>query len=523
MNPSHIADPPFFFLYSTEEGSGIHFETICDFMSFTANCRGAVVSVLIVIRNVFIAFGGFYLFTKLTQASPIRYAYIKYLFCSAFLSAAVYAARFYSLPLSTMIMMSVFAILAETMFRKGINLSVVASVIACGISYGVFTVGVFLSLPVNFIIYFHYSDQSWLDPVAAIIAGVLQILLLLIVFNIPRLRSAAPILMQKGNSDVGVYISVSVFIMAILIGTQETPTLLYVAPVSFLFLAGPLFYSWWRRRITQTYIGRAKEREISELQQTLRDKDAEITYLKRHIDSLAVIIHKDNKIVPAMERALQEYLSYETPEQRRQGGQALLEHLGIMTKERAGIIERYEGQHRPPPFTGDPAIDGVLRLMEERAGAAAIDFDVQVTGAFSRFAERGTPGADLLVLLADLIENALNAVDGCETKCVSVHIDSSGPHGTLAIHDSGVPFDDEVLAGFGAKRMTTRADKGGSGIGLETAHEILQKYQASFLVEEVLDPFTKSVSVCFDHLGRVPRPEPPREGSTAFPEMIPLP
>ena len=56
---------------------------------------------------------------------------------------------------------------------------------------------------------------------------------------------------------------------------------------------------------------------------------------------------------------------------------------------------------------------------------------------------------------------------------------------------------------LGLTRHTTHADNGGSGIGLVTTYESLQKYGASFMIEEY-EPdsglFTKKISVTFNNL-----------------------
>ncbi|MGN1085093.1 MAG: hypothetical protein ACI4QX_08815, partial [Lachnospiraceae bacterium] len=67
--------------------------------------------------------------------------------------------------------------------------------------------------------------------------------------------------------------------------------------------------------------------------------------------------------------------------------------------------------------------------------------------------------------------------------------------------DSGANFDARVIENLGKKRCTTHKNEGGSGIGLMTTLEILEKKKGSFELEEFRENclFTKRVSVVLDH------------------------
>ena len=70
----------------------------------------------------------------------------------------------------------------------------------------------------------------------------------------------------------------------------------------------PQVYCWWRFRITRDYREKLRQAELKALQNELIEKDNRIRELEENNDSLAKIIHKDNKLIPAMELAVCEYL-----------------------------------------------------------------------------------------------------------------------------------------------------------------------------------------------------------------------
>ena len=72
----------------------------------------------------------------------------------------------------------------------------------------------------------------------------------------------------------------------------------------------------------------------------------------------------------------------------------------------------------------------------------------------------------------------------------------------LSIFDTGVDFEIETLLKLGLERVTTGADRGGSGIGFMTTFETLDKTKASLIITEYpIDNnrhYTKCVTIRFD-------------------------
>ena len=179
----------------------------------------------------------------------------------------------------------------------------------------------------------------------------------------------------------------------------------------------------------------------------------------------------------------------------------MMQQLADISKERKGIITGYEQGSKKFASTESILLDATLSYMQKKANSLGISFDFTITSpvTFEKLTE-----SDFNTITADLIENAFHAVEGQKRKAVLVQMGSLPSGYVLAVFDSGAYFDTAVLKNFGRKRLTTRSSSGGSGIGLMTLHEIIQKSNASFCIEEFLhiSNYTKKVSICFDRKGQ---------------------
>jgi signal transduction histidine kinase len=358
------------------------------------------------------------------------------------------------------------------------------------------------------VIAFYETRNLYLFDILAFIAiGLLEFLLTTIPFKTRRLKNGMPSIIKYGTSDIGTYLNISVLLAFSTFSISQDDELVYVIPMFFILICGVSVIFWWRSRVTRKYIEDAKAREMAELQNTIQEKDAELERLRQHNEELSKIIHKDNKLIPAMELAVREHLMFvENSEHDKQifRGRQLLERLEIISQERAGIVKSYETAYKKLPSTDVLSVDSLMAYMLQKAKAHQISFDLSVSGSVKYLIEHIIDESDLNTLLADLVDNAIIATKQCEKKHIMSYIGIYHDFYRIDIYDSGVPFEVETIADIGLKRTTTHLNDGGSGIGLMTAFEILSKYQASFEIDQRLhnDLFEKKVSVCFDTLGQ---------------------
>ena len=308
------------------------------------------------------------------------------------------------------------------------------------------------------------------------------------------------------SCDIGAYTSISLLLATSFFGISNQAYLIYLIPVVFSFLCGLFLLFWWRNVLTKSYIDKVKTKEKKELQKILDEKNMAIHQLKSDNDQLSKIIHKDNKLIPAMEFAVREYLI--TAEKETDSdvlvtrAKELLEYLDNVTKERSGILKSYEIGNKKLPLTNILSIDSLLLYMSQKAYDYQISFDISITGSVTYFIDHHICELDAKTILADLIENAIIATKKSDKKKILVNIGVRSNFYIIEVYDSGDPFTTETLLNIGYKKTTTHQKEGGSGIGLMTILEISKRYQASFIIEEFSgnDLFTKKVSIFFDNL-----------------------
>ncbi|MEL4105336.1 GHKL domain-containing protein [Oscillospiraceae bacterium WX1] len=341
---------------------------------------------------------------------------------------------------------------------------------------------------------------TWLS---FLLISVIEFLLIVLLLKSKRLKNGMPYLIEKGSNDFGVYISATLLFSASILGLNKNAELIYIIPLFFLLICVFFIFFWWRGSIARKYRDKLKAQEIAELHQALKAKNQENEQLCQQNDAQAKIIHKDNKLIPALDYAVRQYLltAENEPDSavRLSKAKSLLAQVEAASQERRGILTSFQPSKKLPS-TDIPSVDALLANMAHRAQEQGVTFDVTVTGSVKYLIDNLASEQDVNTLLADLIENAIIAVRTSANKNVMVHIGIAENIYAIDVFDSGDPFAPETVAEVGIHKTTTHAEEGGSGIGLMTTFEILKKNEASFVIEDLVGntQFTKKVSACFD-------------------------
>ena len=271
-----------------------------------------------------------------------------------------------------------------------------------------------------------------------------------------------------------------------------------------LFLLAIALLIWWRHKITQSYVEKLRVDEVELLYKEISDKDLEIEKLHAHNEQLSGIIHKDNKLIPAMEMAVRNYLQTAAlmkPEDARQTGAELLGKLERMAEERTGIIHTYQENFSYRQSSGLISIDAIVDYMENRASTLGIEYHYQFDKTLKEMLPAFITEDDAMHLLSDLIENAIIAVTHSEKKNIHIHIGFIRSILFIDISDSGIPFTPETYEKFGNIQYTTHAEHGGSGIGLMDIAKLKKQYQFSLQIYEYPENetiYTKKIRILFD-------------------------
>lgn len=443
---------------------------------------------------------GFYVYIKLLYIKPHKKTILFGVLFSIATAIGTYFLRFYAAPLSILVMVGLFILFATKVFSTPINTCITTSVLSFAFSYAAIVLAAAVMLPWAYFVLSFLAYSDILDIVSQALVGFTQFAVIKILFKSKRLRKGMPFLLEYGSADTGVFISVSLLLAASFFGARDWEGQDLVIPTVFIAVCGITLLFWWRNQLTKTYLKKIREQEANRLQELLETQAVEMEQLKQYNDELSKVIHKDNKLIPAMELAVREYLSVGEDGASTPKADTLLLQLAALAQDRKGILKDVESANHTIPLTEVPLVDTMLAYFSCKAQTLDIAFDVSISGSIRHMVKYTVSEPDLRTLLSDMIENAMIACRAAEKKRVHVHIGISRRCYTIDVFDSGEPFAAEAVKNLGVHCFTSHADTGGSGIGMVTVFEIMRNYEASFLIESYSADtlFTKRVSIRWD-------------------------
>ena len=462
---------------------------------------------VVTIKYLLIIFFSLILYMKLLNINPNKKVYLYFLVFLLFVLPTVYLSREYIAPFSIFIIVILLAFFVNKILKSPLTLALTVSLISLAIVYSTFLLAALLISPMG-CVFDIYLDTTSSDIISMLLIGLIQFILIIILFKFKRLKNGMTFLKRSGSSDIGCYISFSILLTASFLSIREKATFVLFIPLFFTLLCGLSILFWWRSSLTRSYLNKLKENELEEMSNIINEKNIQIEKLQYHNDELSKIIHKDNKLIPSMEYTVRSYLlcaeNAVSTKVLMAHGQELLLHLESVSQERKGILRDYETKNKQLPSTNLLSIDSLFSYMYQKAKENQINFDVSLTGNMDYFINNIIDESDLRTLLADLIENAIIASKVSSSKYILITMGLSDKYYSIDIFDNGEPFSEEILLNLGIKQSTTHANDGGSGIGLMTIFEIIKKSHASFDIEELQNNhlFTKKVSICFDNLNQ---------------------
>lgn len=359
-----------------------------------------------------------------------------------------------------------------------------------GINYTLSTLSLLIAAPFFYYAFPHYLDTYFLKFVTCLFANILQIVFLVLIFQIPRFKKGIPDIEKNFSNEVGILISMPLLFISPLFSIKNKSSVLTMFAAFLTVTAGFIIFLWWRKYLLNNYIHKAQNQTIKILENTIAEQ-------KNELEKLSKIIHKDNKLIGALYLSVQELYTNIRTEQSHD----LQKELELLTEERKGILYNYENSGDHLPKTRVFSTDVIISYLFRRALEKDIHFDVAITGDIRYMTESVLEEALLNTLLADLGENAIIATAKAERRNILLSLGVRDKQYCIDVFDSGADFDSRVIENLGKKRYTTHKIEGGSGIGLMTTLEILEQKKGSFELEEFQKNclFTKRVSVVLDH------------------------
>lgn len=387
--------------------------------------------------------------------------------------------------------------------RSQIYIVFSATIISFAISYVLY--GFSDIIVVLFSALFIYGQKDYFFFPFIIICGVLEIILIWALFQIKYFRKGMPFLYQSESIFGGILLA-SVILFSIFIFDLfpiSEPALGITWFLSILIL-GIFLLSWWNARVRRAYREKLRLAEIASLRAELDELKQECGKIREDNDALARVIHKDNKMIPAMELAVKNFVERQGSRAEmslmEQEGNGLTQQLEHLLTEREEVLSTYKKWTYTLPSTGIVVIDAILSFMEKKALALHTKFHVRLGQGVAGIAETIST-EDLAHLLSDLIENAIIAAKCSSDPSVLVYLGKLGEHFAIEIADNGADFAPSVYQDLGLRRHSTHLEEGGSGIGLMDIWKLKKKYKASLHITEYApqeQDFTKKLTVMFD-------------------------
>lgn len=404
-------------------------------------------------------------------------------------------------------------------------------IVSYAISIIVFQISVIISSIIVYSLLLDYYERF-----GQIVVFIIQIILIRIMFLFDGIKKGMPFLQRQIYLIPCVIISILIITVASVLNANDFSfSWIFVYLVAFVLIF--MIYIYWRNAIKRAYIERTNIRDIDTFINKLSEAYIRIDELKEDNNRIGHILHRDKKLVSAMENDVEsfmnEILAYldepaiseklddsqrEEISNLKERGSKLIDDLREMAKGREGMITLQERSVEKLPKTNVSSLDRLFNYMQSRAYDNDISFHLSIGSDINDIGElfeKTISDDDLCTLLADLIDNAIVATKYNGGKQIMVNISRVSEERTsiidrmkynpkdIAIHifDSGVPFTKEVLMSYGLEEITTHKDDGGNGKGLMKTYEILSKCGASLFIQEFDSNngfYTKEITVVFN-------------------------
>lgn len=465
------------------------------------------------LNNSVIAFGTFYGFAKLLKINNLKQNRLKYVIFIIIFSNVEFAVRQYLVPFNIVVYIFILSIFNLTLYKKPVTTTIAFTIISFTLIRSLDAVMCLLTMPITFSIYYilyKIGNLYYYEVIMNIIVNIADVLVLLFIFRIRRFKDGIIFLEEKISKSFGVIISI---IFCIILSfecylfdkNRNEYIFIFIFPLFIIFIL-----MWWQNKLKKEYLKKIQARNVEIAEHNAEALHQENERLRHHNDELSKIIHKDNKLIPAMEMTVRNLLlnvADEVSDSTKAEIMSLKDSLEKMSSERKGIVLSYENENLHRNTTGYITIDAILLYMTHKAEDLKINFDYEISDSISAIINDSFTEGNLNTLLADLIENALIAVSFQEkpNKSVKVHFHNKNDIFRIDIYDTGIPFQSKTIENLGRVRSTTHSDTGGTGIGLMSTTELLSNAKASFEIDENLESniFSKKISACFDALGEI--------------------
>ncbi len=450
----------------------------------------------IYIKYFFIILCSLYTYTKLLKFHTTKQMKLYgFVFC-LFFPFAIYFIKVSFPFLIAFLPVFILAFFTKNIYKHDFNLSLITSTMSFALNFVLFLISTILSSVFANLIGINVDSYF---SILLLFTGIIQLTLVYFLFTIKRLKSGMPFLFFKLYNDFGIIICIIIILLISFLGYYEGTNEQFIIYLSASLICGIIFYMWWKIQIKKTYIKRITDNQLNEL-------SIENEILKKEIEQLSALSHRDSKFMSAVETELISFINLFNEERAADSvdsANKIIANIRHITEERKGHISTETKDIALFHITNHFSTDAILTYLNQLAISSNVDFSFSIKTDLTSLYNEIIDENQLNTLFGDLIDNAIIASQNKANGKVHTSISFENDYYCINILDNGDLFDILALSNWGISKYTGHKYSGGSGIGLMTTYKILSKLHASFEIDETLNNlYTKKVSVCFDGLGQ---------------------
>ena len=388
------------------------------------------------------------------------------------------------------------ALIFSNKINKNIGYSIMITTISVSINYFM----CLISITVNYFIFKFFEVNTYI-----ILIGILSIyiILLKIILNMKKLKKGITFLKKNEQNEyfglLILNIAIAIFFFLVIFANREINIKMAKSIYIHIILFSIIMFITIQKSLQLYYKQKLQEREVEGMKEELKQKNKEIEELEKE----NLKLNKKNHSIAHKQKSLEYELKQMALNNQIEDKNHLKDKIENLSKEMQNETVSIELTN-----TNVNAIDSMLKYMQSECVKNKIDFQLQVNGNIHHMVNKYIKKEDLEILIADMIKNAIIAINHSKNinKSILVRLGLINGEYSLYIYDSGIEFEIDTLINLGIKPSTTHANDGGTGMGLLNTFDTLKKHKASLVIEEygkpVEDNFTKVIKIIFDKENR---------------------
>ena len=400
-------------------------------------------------------------------------------------------------PYRTVIVIIGASLLLSLLLKKKLDETLTSLIIVLALSYIIY----FFSASIAFFIFSPFQISGIIVTIICIATGIISIATTLLVSN----RINFTFIYYKYSR--GLFISISGIIIVLYglfrEGRNISDERAFLLIFGFILL-GFGIYSWLRREDAFSQYRRSKNLIEKKQQAILKQKEKDYETLKKMHDYLAMVVHKDDKKIDAMERIVGKVVLRTQQSDILLDAKKILDEISILKEKSEKEYNEKLFNEKILPKTGLQIVDAKFETVSEKAMLKDIDFTLTINGDVSGM-DSIIPQFDLANIIGDLAENAFIAINHLKEDQsyhkIEFKIIKNESVYELSISDSGIPFEIDTLIKLGVEQVTSHKDDGGNGYGYLTIFELLDDCNASLNITEYETKpsgFSKNITIQFN-------------------------